>query len=184
MLRSLNHRDSATLLEDLFGDRVDYHKLHTLCGQKVDAYLEENGVPLKPGLQEILSYLKEHHIKSAVVTATAMDRALHRLESIGYKNSFDDVISAHQVENGKPHPDPYLFACKKLGEAPSDCIAVEDSPNGAASAIAAGCLTIMVPDLTEPDEPLRQKLYAVCSSLSGKDASSPPVRQVPKEIPS
>ena len=57
LLRSLNHKDSAALLEELFGDRVDYHKLHTLCGQKVDTYLEENGYPVASGSGLSLSEL-------------------------------------------------------------------------------------------------------------------------------
>ena len=61
--------------------------------------------------------------------------------------------------------DPSLFACERVGFAPSDCIAVEDSPNGCISAIDAGCKTIMVPDLTEPDEALRARLFAVCDTL-------------------
>jgi DNA helicase-2/ATP-dependent DNA helicase PcrA len=83
----------------------------------------------------------------------------------GLNDDFDEVISAHEVPRGKPHPDPYAYACEKLGFAPEDCIAVEDSPNGVLSAVRAGCKTIMVPDLTEPDDDLRAQLYAVCPSL-------------------
>ncbi len=167
LLRSLNHKDSDALLKERFDGRIDYHALHILTGQKVDDYVKEHGVPLKPGVHETLAFLKEKGIKSAVVTATAMERALKRLDGVGLRDSFDDIISAHQVKEGKPHPDPYLFACKKLGEAPGDCIAVEDSPNGAYSAVRAGCKTIMVPDLTEPDDTLRAQLFAVCPLLSG-----------------
>ena len=72
---------------------------------------------------------------------------------LGYNSqTLDDVISAHDVPRGKPYPDPYLHACKALGVAPENTIAVEDSPNGVRSAAAAGCNVIMVPDLTEPDE--------------------------------
>lgn len=164
--RSLNHKDARILMEKKFNGRADYDKIHTLCGQMVKDYLKENGIPKKPGVDEILSYLKEKNLKAAVVTATALERALPRLEAVGLLHSFDEVISAHEVPQGKPHPDPYLYACEKLGLQPDECIAVEDSPNGVLSAYQAGCPTIMVPDLTEPDEALKEKLFATCKTLA------------------
>jgi DNA helicase-2/ATP-dependent DNA helicase PcrA len=70
------------------------------------------------------------------------------------------------VERGKPAPDVYLYACRKLGLAPEECMAVEDSPNGVKSAAAAGCRVVMVPDQTEPDEQLSELLYAKVDIIS------------------
>lgn len=56
------------------------------------------------------------------------------------------------VAEGKPSPDIYLYACRQLGLAPEECMAVEDSPNGVMSAYRAGCKVVMVPDQTQPDE--------------------------------
>lgn len=56
------------------------------------------------------------------------------------------------VDNGKPAPDIYLKACRELELKPEECAALEDSPNGILSAFRAGCLPIMIPDLSEPDE--------------------------------
>ena len=64
-------------------------------------------------------------------------------------------------------PDVYLHACRVLGEKPEDCMAVEDSPNGVLSAFRAGLRTIMVPDLTVPDEKIRDCLYGVAEELTG-----------------
>ena len=69
------------------------------------------------------------------------------------------------VEWGKPKPDIYIYAAKQLGLEPQECIAVEDSPNGIISASDAGCLTVMVPDLTPPEKELLPRLYACCDSL-------------------
>ena len=74
-------------------------------------------------------------------------------------------MSASQVERGKPAPDVYLFACERMGVDPSVAVAVEDSPNGVESAFAAGLSVVMVPDQTQPDESLRQKLSACIPSL-------------------
>ena len=60
----------------------------------------------------------------------------------------------------------YLYAAEQLGLPASECIALEDSPNGVRSAWAAGCKTVMVPDLDEPDEEIKPLLYAVASGLN------------------
>ena len=69
------------------------------------------------------------------------------------------------VERGKPAPDVYLLAAKEAGVDPKECIAMEDSPNGAMAAISAGMNAIMVPDLSEPNDELKSKLFAKLDSL-------------------
>ena len=128
--------------------------------------MEEEGIEKKPGVPELLSYLKKEGIKSAVVTATKYDRAVKRLEAVGLADSFDTIVSASMVKIGKPHPDVYLFACEQIGEKPEDCIAIEDSPNGLRSASSAGCKTIMVPDLTGPTPDLEEIIYDWAPSLT------------------
>ncbi|MGN0240528.1 MAG: HAD family hydrolase [Candidatus Weimeria sp.] len=165
-LRSLNSRDSEKLMKDRHKEAVDYQKLHTAVADSVRKYLLDHPVPLKPGIMEILGYCHKAGIKAVVVTATNLPAAEERLKSAGLYEHFDDVISAHEAKRGKPHPEPYLLAAERLGLTPSECLAVEDSPNGCMSAINAGMDTIMVPDLTEPDPELKKKLFATAKSLS------------------
>ena len=80
---------------------------------------------------------------------------------------FDAIICATMVERGKPFPDVYLYACAQIGRRPEECMAVEDSPNGVTAASAAGCRTVMVPDLTLPDPELEKKVAGVRESLGG-----------------
>ena len=103
-------------------------------------------------MDEILDYLRAKNIKTAVATATDPERTRQYLTQIGIYDKFDQLVSATTVENGKPEPDVYLYACEQIGEKPGDCIAVEDSPNGILSAYRAGLSVVMVPDLAEPDE--------------------------------
>ena len=110
--------------------------------------------------------MKQNGIKTAVATATPIELTLQHLTKIGVKDKFDKIVSAKQVANGKPAPDVYLYACEQIGENPSDCIAVEDSPNGIKSAYAAGCKPVMVPDLTQPDDEIKPLLYGVADTLA------------------
>ena len=130
-------------------------------------HIAKYGIEKKPGVDEILSYLAEKNMKRAVATATDPERTKQYLTQIGIYDKFDKIVSATTVENGKPQPDVYLYACEQIGEKPEDCIAVEDSPNGILSAYRAGLSVVMVPDLTEPDEETAKMLYARIDTVSG-----------------
>ena len=105
--------------------------------------------------------------RTAVVTATAEDRAVRYLEMVGFKELFDEIISASMVKLGKPRPDVYLYACEKIGRKPEECMAVEDSPNGVNAAYQAGCHVTMVPDLTPADEEVKKMADHVVPDLRG-----------------
>lgn len=165
MLRSCDARLAAEMMKDIFGADFDYYAIREVRRRLVAKRLEEYGLEKKPGIDEILAFLRGSGIKTAVATATPIELTLQHLEKIGVKDQFDKIVSAKQVARGKPAPDVYLYACEQIGERPSDCIAVEDSPNGIRSAYAAGCKPVMVPDLTPPDEELKPLLYAAADSL-------------------
>ena len=89
------------------------------------------------------------------------------LEMVGFKELFDEIISASMVKLGKPRPDVYLYACEKIGRKPEECMAVEDSPNGVNAAYQAGCHVTMVPDLTPADEEVKKMADHVVPDLRG-----------------
>lgn len=167
MLRSCDARLASEMMKDIFGAGFDYFAIREVRRRLVAERLEKYGLEKKPGIDEILAFLHEKKIKAAVATATPLELTLQHLEKIGVKDKFDKIVSAKQVEHGKPAPDVYLYACSHIGENPADCIAVEDSPNGIKSAYAAGCKPVMVPDLTPPDDEVRPLLYGVAGSLAG-----------------
>lgn len=166
MLRSLDQKLADKLMKETFGERFDYYAIREVRRALVAERLETYGLEKKPGIDEILDFLHENGIKSAVATATPIELTYRHLEKTGVKDRFDKIVSAKQVPNGKPAPDVYLYACEQIGERPQDCIAVEDSPNGIRSAYAAGCKPVMVPDLTQPDEELTPMLYGVAKTLA------------------
>lgn len=165
LLRSLDPKLASELMKELFGEEFDYFAIREVRRKLVAERLAKYGLEKKPGIDELLTFLHEKGIKTAVATATPIELTYQHLEKIGVKNQFDKIVSAKQVAHGKPAPDVYLYACEQIGEKPEDCIAVEDSPNGIKSAYAAGCRPIMVPDLTQPDEELAPMLYGVAKTL-------------------
>ena len=107
-------------------------------------------MPVKKGLYEIFDYLKSVGCKISLATSTSSQTALKIMKKINLYDKFDAFVCGDDVKNGKPNPEVFLIAAKKLGLEPVDCVAFEDSINGIKSAHAAGMTTVMVPDLSEP----------------------------------
>jgi HAD superfamily hydrolase (TIGR01509 family) len=166
-LRSLTHRLVQPLFTEWFGEKCDYKQLRAARMRLMSSYIGEHGLEVKPGAAELLEQLGAHGYLRAVATATDIERASEMLKKAGLYECFDRIICASMVEWGKPKPDIYLYAAEQLGLKPDECMAVEDSPNGVISAHTAGCFTVMVPDLTQPDEDIKPYISAVCGSLSG-----------------
>ncbi len=158
-LRSLGRPFAPERFKELFGQDFDYPAVRQYRKGLVEELIKQHGIPLKPGAREILGWLRENGILTALVTANNYGRAERYLKKIDLFDCFDRIICANMVELGKPAPDIYAFACSELGIDPKETFAVEDSPNGVTSAYLAGCNVIMIPDLTEPDEELSKKLY-------------------------
>jgi DNA helicase-2/ATP-dependent DNA helicase PcrA len=166
-MRSLGQPFAPAHLREMFGDEnLDYAAIRSYRKELMEECIRESGIALKPGVRELLAFLKEHHILSAIATATDMERTERYLKQIGLYGAFDKIVSATMVKEGKPAPDIYLYACEACGCLPEECMAVEDSPNGVLSAYRAGCRVVMVPDQTQPDEELMKHLYAKVDSLS------------------
>lgn len=164
-IRSMHRSFAVPYLKSVLGDNFDYAKTRARRMELMSDYLAENGLELKKGAKELLTYLNKNNIPAAVVTATDSERAEKYLKETGIFGYFERIISATMVKEGKPKPDIYLYAAEQLGLEPCECAALEDSPNGVKSAASAGCRTIMVPDLTEPDEELSGIIAARANSL-------------------
>ena len=166
LLRSCEAKEGEKLMQGIFGPSFDYYAIRERRRELVRERLAQYGLEKKPGVEETLRFLRANGIKTAVATATALDITKSHLTTIGVCDLFDSIVSAKNVAHGKPEPDVYLYACEQIGERPQDCMAVEDSPNGIMAAYRAGLRTVMVPDLTQPDEELTKYLYACVNSLS------------------
>lgn len=102
------------------------------------------GVTVQPGALSLLDSARALGIPVALVTASERPIADLVLDTLG-RHRFTCSVAHRETERGKPHPDPYLAAARLLEAAPESCLAVEDTPTGAASALAAGCRVLAVP---------------------------------------
>lgn len=128
--------------------------------------LMAGGLSVKPGARELLAKLQRRGVPAAVATSTANPAAENQLREAGLRDFLATVVTRTDVDNGKPHPEPYRRAAERLGVAPGLCLAIEDSPNGIRSAHAAGLLPVMVPDLLDPSDEVVAMCLAVLPSLA------------------
>lgn len=121
--------------------------------------------PKKPGLDELLAYLKAKGIPMAVASSSREDVVRRHLRNGSIEAYFDVVLAGGMVQRSKPAPDIFLLAAQKLGVRPADCLVLEDSYNGVRAGHAGGFVTIMVPDLLPADEEMRALYTTECVSL-------------------
>lgn len=165
-LRGMNLAEAARKIGTYFGSPDYYEPIKNKRIELMDAYIAKMGVEPKPGIQEILEFLKASHIPCAITTASPVERVKQYLIPLGLYDYFHAVCTAYDVAHGKPEPDIYLYGAKVLGQAPGSCIAIEDSAAGIRSAHAAGCMATLVPDQDVPDEDTLKRITVFADSLT------------------
>lgn len=123
-------------------------------------------LPMKPGVKELLTFLKEHDKKIALASSTRQQVVTDELRDAGIIGYFDRIICGDMVSRSKPAPDIFLKACEELNVYPSDSYAIEDSYNGIRAAHAGGLHPIMVPDLLPADEEMQSLAEIVLPNLT------------------
>lgn len=160
MLRSLGRPFAPDKFREWYGENFDYGLVRQRRKEYVEGHIEKYGVELRPGVKEILDFLKSKNITAAIATATDLDRTSKYLKMTGIDGFFTQIICATMVKCGKPAPDIYEYACAKLQVLPSECYAVEDAPNGVRSAYSAGLNVIFIPDQAPADESIKPLITA------------------------
>lgn len=127
--------------------------------------LVDDGVPIKDGAHQLLAHLHMIGMPVAVATSSSGARARGTLKKAGLWEFIQHLTGGDEVANGKPAPDVYLDAAAKLGIDPQDCVAFEDSENGANAAIAAGIRVIQVPDLAPAMRPANPPHHLIVPNL-------------------
>jgi HAD superfamily hydrolase (TIGR01509 family) len=135
--------DSARVLQSR-GVQLSEGEIIGSLTATVSDLIRTNGLPWRPGARELLLELRDAGIRTALVTMSIRVLADVVADAIGFP-AFTAIVAGDEVEHSKPHPAAYLRAAELLGVDPRDCVAIEDSRPGVASAVASGAATIGVP---------------------------------------
>ena len=135
------------ILQEAFGADFPYDAYRAEQSALFHEKNDGGRLPLKPGVREILAFLKKQGKKIGLASSTRRETVFAELRDAGILPFFDAVITGEAVEKSKPAPDIFLFACRALGVLPARTFAIEDSYNGIKAAFAGGLRPIMVPDL-------------------------------------
>ncbi len=171
-LIGLNRDDNDVQLRGHFGSDFPLEDFHAANR----AFLLERVAPLKPGAHELMDALDAVQSPYALATSSGPPWVARHFAAYRLAHRFKAVITRADCANGKPHPEPYLKASAALGAAPADVLALEDLHAGVRSAHAAGCMTIMIPDLLAPNDEMRAKalVLATLHDVRGLLTSSAP----------
>ena len=156
--------ECEALLHARYGDDFPLAEINTAFITRRNEFLAA-GMPVKRGAVELLDALRSARFPMAIVTSSSRRTAEAHLRLAGIHDRFDAILTRDDVVNGKPSPDLYLLAAARFDVKPEACIAVEDSNHGVTAALAAGAITIMVPDMVPPTEASRAKCAAVVPDL-------------------
>ncbi len=148
-------------------------------------YASQEIIVVKEGLLDMLAWTRREYMPVAVASSSARATVTSRLTDAGVDALVDVIVGGDEVACGKPAPDIFLLAAKRLGCEPEACVVLEDSDSGIAAASAAAMTTFLVPDKSIPrviPAAVRAQAHKVCGSLSevlailqcGSGASSPP----------
>jgi HAD superfamily hydrolase (TIGR01509 family) len=129
------------------------------------AHVGDRVAPLKAGALELMDALDEMSLPYGLATSSRRPWVDRHFTAHGLGHRFRAIVTRLDCIEGKPHPEPYLKAAAALGVAPELVLALEDSHAGVRSAHAAGCMTVMIPDLLPADEDMRAMASWVAASL-------------------
>ena len=153
------------ILIDTYGDRALVDRFRETAGALFREKYRAGQLAMKPGVRELLEYLKNSGCRIAVASSTRTDIVKKELSDAGILPFFDRIVGGDQVSRSKPNPDIFLRAAEVLDTAPEDCLVIEDSYNGIRAARAAGMRAVMVPDLLPPDDEMRTLADRILPSL-------------------
>ncbi len=143
------------------GDDAPAENIIDECMRRTREHITHNPIPMKAGLTELLTALRERNIPAAVATGTRRVYADDMLARAGLTPYIAAMVCGDEVSACKPDPEIFLKAAALIDVPPSECIVLEDSYNGIRAAHTAGAQPIMIPDTMQPTEEIR----ALCAHV-------------------
>lgn len=159
-LRPYGHQLTEEIVHNIIGLRADVstpvikelfnlpEPVPTIISKRAAIYsqIRANGVPTMPGLHALHAEIARRNIPWAVATSSPRPHAIEILQHLGLQERCQAIAAGDEVTHGKPNPDIYLLAAERLGIAPQECLALEDSGPGSQAAVNAGMTVIAIPN--------------------------------------
>jgi HAD superfamily hydrolase (TIGR01509 family) len=164
-LIGLAHGKSMEVMQQMYGGKLPYEEIIIDYRKRFKEILANDGVGIKRGAIKLLDALDQRGMKKCIASSSARETIASYLKLAGLEDRFDFYISGNEVKKGKPHPDIFLEACKIAGESVESALVLEDSLNGLKAACAAEIRCILVPDLIDPTEEMKEKAYKIIEDL-------------------
>ncbi|MCR5836253.1 MAG: HAD family phosphatase [Lachnospiraceae bacterium] len=161
----VNSNMTKKIFTEKYGADFPLEKYQQMASVSMRNLVDSGKLPKKKGIDELLEFLKTKRIPMAVASSTKSETVKRELKMAGILEYFDVIVGGDMVEKSKPEPDIFLEAAEQLGAQPGECTVIEDSHNGIRAAYAAGMTAIMVPDLLEPNDEMREKATCIFESL-------------------
>ena len=149
-----NHSRAAETLLNYYGEKFPVENFLQDTRRTFNRYIDTYGVPIKPGVTELLMFLKANGYMTAL--ASSSDRAIveKELKSVDIYKYFDKIVCGDEVTHSKPDPEIFLKAVSALKSQKRESMVIEDFYNGLQAAVSAGVTAVMVPDMLPPTEEL------------------------------
>jgi HAD superfamily hydrolase (TIGR01509 family) len=164
-LIGLSHGKSMGVMQQMYGGKLPYEEIMIDYRKRFKEILAKDGIGIKRGAIKLLDALDQRGMKKCIASSSARETIASYLKLTGLEDRFDFYISGNEVKKGKPHPDIFLEACKIAGEPVESALVLEDSLNGLKAACAAEIRCILVPDLINPTEEMKEKAYKIIEDL-------------------
>ena len=150
-----NSDTTLKIVKSYFGEDFPYEFYRDEVRIHLNAAIAKNGIPQKPGVIPLLSFLKESGCKIGLASSTRFEVVISELKDAALDSYFDQIIGGDMVEKSKPDPEIFLTCAEKLDAIPENTYVIEDSYNGIRALSRAGMLPVMVPDMIAPDEEMK-----------------------------
>ena len=161
----VNAQATREIFREYYGQEFPYDEYKKEASALFHSRYGNGRLPLKPGVRELLSFLKEEGYLVGLASSTRQAVVEQEIRDAGLIHYFDDLVCGDMLKRSKPEPDIYLKACENLKVEPRMAVAVEDSYNGIRSAKRAGMVPVMVPDMVQPDEEMKCLAHVICQDL-------------------
>jgi HAD superfamily hydrolase (TIGR01509 family) len=157
--------EGERMLATHFGKAFPLEKFSELWKQLFCGYITAGDVSVKKGLEELIETVDKLGLKKAIATSSTKAEIGYNRCALQLITRFAVVTTCDEIAHAKPHPQIFSATAAKLGLSASQTLALEDSNNGMRSAIAAGCVSVMVPDMVKADDDVTKEAYKIVHSL-------------------